>query len=85
MMQTIKELVEGLFVGQAIIATMVVGTACFLVGKEARVPEWFVGMTTMIVLWYFREQQEGRKNRQELKRILAEKQPMSGKQYPSTT
>lgn len=67
MWQTVKELVEGLFVGQAIIATMVVGTACYLVGKGVSVPEWFVGLTTAIVLWYFREQQEARKNRQELR------------------
>lgn len=69
MWQAIKELIEGAFVGQAIIATLVVATACFLVAKGVPVPEWFVGLTTAIVLWYFREQQEARKNRQELKKL----------------
>lgn len=69
MLQTIKELIEGAFVGQAIIATLVVATACYLVSKGLPVPEWFVGLTTAIVLWYFREQQEARKNRQELRKL----------------
>lgn len=68
MLKTIKELIEGAFVGQAIIATMVVATSCYMVVKGAGIPEWFVGLTTLVVYHYFREQTQTRVYRQELKR-----------------
>lgn len=64
----IKELIEGAFVGQAIIATMVVATSCYMVVKGVGIPEWFVGLTTLVVYHYFREQTQTRVYRQELKR-----------------
>lgn len=73
MIQAIKELVEGAFVGQAIIATMVVATSCYMVIRSVSIPEWFVGLTTLVVYHYFREQTQTRVYRQELKRAAQEK------------
>lgn len=72
MINAIKELIEGAFVGQAIIATMVVATSCYIVLKGGGIPEWFVGLTTLVVYHYFREQTQTRVYRQELRRAQVE-------------
>lgn len=68
----LKSLIEGGYIGQAIIATLVVGTLCFLVVRGSMVPDWFIGIASVIITWYFREQQQARQDAKEAKRRLGE-------------
>lgn len=58
----LKDLIKGGYIGQAIIATLIVVTLCVLVLSQTSVPEWFVGIASVIITWYFREQQQARQD-----------------------
>ena len=63
----LRELIEGGFLGQAVIATAVVFTSCYLVINGREVPEWFTVLVGAVIAYYFHQQQQARAYRQEIK------------------
>lgn len=56
MVKFLTDLIEGGFVGQAVIATMVTGVIVYAVIADKTVPQFIVAAWGMIVGWYFRSQ-----------------------------
>lgn len=56
MVQLLRELIEGGFVGQAIIATILIITVAVIAAQGKDVPPWLIAMTSTVVGWFFRSQ-----------------------------
>lgn len=56
MIDLIKDLIEGGFVGQAVIATLVTVAIVLMAYQGRPIPEFLIGSWGLIVGWFFRSQ-----------------------------
>jgi hypothetical protein len=56
MMDLLRELIEGGYIGQAVIATSVTLAIVILAVRQVPIPEFLIAAWGLIVGWYFRSQ-----------------------------
>lgn len=56
MVKIIKQLIEGGFIGQAVIASLLVGGYVIMSIAKVDITKEYVAMTSFVVAWYFRSQ-----------------------------
>lgn len=65
----VKELIEGGYVGQAIIATLLVSGYIYMAIKGSPVPQEYVGLMSAVVAWYFRSAAQTQSSKEERARL----------------